>query len=71
MKPRTYATDLFTDEAIDVIEKHDTEENPLFLMISHLAPHTGNDYELLQAPQEEIDKFNYLENPKRRILGGR
>lgn len=37
----TYATDLFTDEAIKIIQQHDKSQESLFLMINHLAPHTG------------------------------
>jgi arylsulfatase B len=36
----TYATDLLTDKAIEVIENHD-QKSPLFLMVTHLAPHSG------------------------------
>lgn len=35
-----YATDLFTNEAVKVIEKHNTKR-PLFMLINHLAPHAG------------------------------
>jgi arylsulfatase B len=36
-----YATDLFTDEAISIIQNHNKTKEPLFLMVNHLAPHTG------------------------------
>lgn len=61
-----YATDLFTNAAIETIQKHNKAE-PLFLYLSHLAPHSGNNYELLQAPQDEIEKFAYITNVNRRI----
>ncbi|XP_055856437.1 arylsulfatase B [Episyrphus balteatus] len=62
----TYVTDLLTTEAENVIKAHDTEK-PLFLLVNHLAPHTGNEDEPLQAPKEEIEKFNYIEDENRRI----
>lgn len=68
--PGKYATDLFTEEALKVIKKHDCEKKPLFLMLNHLAPHTGNDYDLMQAPASEVAKFNYIADPKRRVLAG-
>ena len=37
------------------------------MLLNHLAPHTGNDDQPLQAPQEEIDKFSYIEDEERRI----
>lgn len=39
---QTYATTLFTDAAVDFIESHRTTK-PMFLMVNHLAPHTGNE----------------------------
>lgn len=64
-----YATDLFTNEAVKVIENHN-KSTPLFLFLSHLAPHAGNDYALLQAPEEEIAKFSYIKDVNRRTLAG-
>lgn len=70
-KPGSYATDLFTDEALRLIKRHDEVKNPLLLIFNHLAPHTGNDYELLQAPKDVIANFNYITDPNRRILAGK
>ena len=65
----TYATDLFTNEAVRLILSHN-QSQPLFLMLSHLAPHTGNDDDPFQAPQDEINKFQHIVDPKRRIYAG-
>ena len=64
-----YATDLFTNEAVKIIKTHD-KKKPLFLLLNHLAPHAGNDDDPVQAPQNEIDKFDYIEDPTRRTLAG-
>lgn len=64
-----YATDLFTNEAVKVIEKHDRAK-PLFLCLNHLAPHAGNEDFPMQAPEKEIEKFSYIANKKRRTLAG-
>lgn len=61
-----YATNLFTRKAVETIENHN-ENKPLFLLVSHLAPHTGNSYEELQAPEDEIKKFLYIKDKKRRL----
>lgn len=61
-----YATDLFTRKAVERIKIHDTKK-PLFLYLPHLAPHSGNEYEPLQAPASEINKFHYIKDKKRRI----
>ena len=38
-----YATDLFTDEAVSIIQKHSDAANasPLFLYLAHLAVHSA------------------------------
>ncbi|CAK9814268.1 Arylsulfatase B [Anthophora quadrimaculata] len=46
---REYATDLFTEEAIKIIENHELSR-PLYLQISHLAVHAP-----LEQPVEEHD----------------
>ncbi|XP_055904623.1 arylsulfatase B-like [Eupeodes corollae] len=61
-----YATEYFTNEAIRVVKKHNKNQ-PLFLLMSHLAVHTGNEDNPMQAPPEEIAKFSHISDPKRRI----
>ncbi|XP_076302382.1 arylsulfatase I isoform X2 [Lasioglossum baleicum] len=61
-----YATDLFTNEAVRLIKEHDANQ-PMFLYLAHLAPHKGNQNQLLRAPDEEITKFTYIVDPERRI----
>ncbi len=61
----TYATNLFTQESENIIEKHN-KKDPLFLFVSHLAPHAANFWEPLQAPQEIVDKFSYIQDLRRR-----
>uniref|UniRef100_A0AAG5DPC4 Sulfatase N-terminal domain-containing protein n=1 Tax=Anopheles atroparvus TaxID=41427 RepID=A0AAG5DPC4_ANOAO len=63
----TYATNLFNDEAVRLVESHDKKQ-PLFLVLTHLAPHTGNEDDPMQAPVDEIEKFNHIKDPRRRIL---
>lgn len=65
-----YATDLFTEEAKRVIEDHNTDK-PLFLLMSHLAVHTGNEDNPMEVPDEELEKFQYITDPKRRTYAGK
>ncbi|XP_049956680.1 arylsulfatase B-like [Schistocerca serialis cubense] len=60
-----YATDVFTEEAVSVIEQHD-DRDPLFLYLAHVAPHAGNRGKLLEAPQDVINRFPYIPDPDRR-----
>jgi arylsulfatase B len=62
-----YATDLFTDEAVNLIKSHDASD-PLLLLVSHLAPHAGNEDKPLEAPEDVISKFAYIKDEKRRTL---
>ncbi|XP_066154452.1 arylsulfatase B-like [Euwallacea fornicatus] len=61
-----YSTTLFTEEAVKVIHEHNTE-HPMFMYLAHLAPHAGNDWNPLQAPDEEIAKFAHIQDPERRV----
>ncbi|KAH8315667.1 hypothetical protein KR059_007510 [Drosophila kikkawai] len=61
-----YVTDLLTNEAERLIKDHAGKDQPLFLMLSHLAAHTANEDDPLQAPEEEIRKFAYIKDPNRR-----
>uniref|UniRef100_A0A182QC13 Sulfatase N-terminal domain-containing protein n=1 Tax=Anopheles farauti TaxID=69004 RepID=A0A182QC13_9DIPT len=62
----TYATDYFTTAAKDIIGQHGKSGEPMLLVVNHLAPHAGNDDDPLQAPQETIDRFAYIQNLDRR-----
>lgn len=57
-----YATDLFTQEAVRIIEHHELPR-PLYLQLSHLAVHAP-----LESPQEySRDKeFMHIREPNRR-----
>ncbi|XP_055855439.1 arylsulfatase B-like [Episyrphus balteatus] len=61
----TYVTDSLTEEAEHLIKNHDTEI-PLLLILSELAPHSGNPDKPFQAPAEEIEKFKHITDPDRR-----
>lgn len=62
-----YATDMITDYAIDVIDGHDASQQPLFLLVNHLAPHAGNRNDPMQAPEEYVQRFANITDPMRRI----
>ena len=55
-----YSTFLLAEEAIQLIERHDGT-SPFFLYLPFNAVHNPND-----APQEYIDLYDHLENPKQR-----
>ncbi|XP_014674868.1 PREDICTED: arylsulfatase B-like isoform X2 [Priapulus caudatus] len=64
-----YTTDLFTEEAVTVINSHD-KSKPLFLYLAHLATHSANSYSPLQAPQKYLQKVQHIKHKQRRLFGG-
>ncbi len=50
--PNWYATDAFTDHAINWLKEYADDDQPFFLYVSHIAPHHP-----LQAPEDEIAKY--------------
>ncbi|KAL1421918.1 hypothetical protein MTO96_022627 [Rhipicephalus appendiculatus] len=65
----SYSTTLYTERAKYLIQNRD-KSKPLFLFLSHQAPHGAGDPEPLQAPQENIDKFPYIGEKNRTIYAG-
>uniref|UniRef100_A0A1Y1K5U7 Sulfatase N-terminal domain-containing protein n=1 Tax=Photinus pyralis TaxID=7054 RepID=A0A1Y1K5U7_PHOPY len=61
-----YSTNLFTDEAVNLIHRHNTSK-PMFMYLAHLAVHSGNADNLVQAPDEEVAKFSNIDDPQRRV----
>lgn len=57
-----YMTDVLTDAAVQLIESHNATAQPLFLLLSHLAPHAANSDDPMQAPIEELSQFEYITN---------
>jgi len=64
-----YTTDLITDEAVSRIRNHDPS-SPMFLYVAHLAVHSANSYQFLEAPEYVIKKFDYIKNQNRRTFAG-
>ncbi|EFA05056.1 arylsulfatase B precursor [Tribolium castaneum] len=63
-----YATRVFTERALDIIEGHNTTR-PLFLLMTHLAAHAGRDGTELGVPNEvEAQRtYSYIQDPRRRL----
>lgn len=65
-----YNTDLFTDEAIQIINKHEakTPEKPLLLYLAYTACHSANGYNPLPAPDKYVQKFDNISLYNRLLL---
>ncbi|KAK5637923.1 hypothetical protein RI129_012218 [Pyrocoelia pectoralis] len=66
-----YVTHLLTRKSKEVIDKHNYTK-PLFLMISHLAVHAGNEGKSLEVPDidENNKRFHYITDNRRRLYAG-
>ncbi|XP_034950888.1 arylsulfatase B-like isoform X2 [Chelonus insularis] len=66
-----YATDVFTDEAIKVIDNHNSNK-PLYLQISHLAPHSSDQRHPLEVrDMKEVNRtFGHISDISRRQYAG-
>jgi arylsulfatase B len=64
-----YVTDLITEEAVKII-KNAKKKEPVYLFISHLATHAGNPGLDLEFPPNDLDRFSYIPNLRRRELAG-
>ncbi|KAL1484333.1 hypothetical protein MTO96_032630, partial [Rhipicephalus appendiculatus] len=69
----TYSTHAYTDEAKRVIADHDTEK-PLFLYLSYQAVHAiceeYNAQCTVEAPEEIVESFSYIEAYNRTLFAG-
>ncbi|CAN7998969.1 unnamed protein product, partial [Ixodes hexagonus] len=64
-----YSTHLYTERAKYLIKNRDVSK-PFYLYLAYQAVHCGNEGDLLQAPQENIDKFPYIGETNRTIFAG-
>ncbi|XP_020620379.1 arylsulfatase I-like [Orbicella faveolata] len=62
-----YGTDLFGEQAVDIINVHDTSK-PMFMYLAHQAVHNANSDQSIQAPKDVIAKFSHIEDERRRIF---
>lgn len=60
-------TDLIADEAENIISSHDPAK-PLYLQLSHLAPHasTAEDIMEVRSWEETNDTLGYIQDTNRR-----
>ncbi|XP_026322207.1 arylsulfatase B-like [Hyposmocoma kahamanoa] len=69
LNAKGYLTDLLTERAKQVIRNHDTS-SPLYLHMSHAAPHTGGGLVNLQPPEDTIAPNNHIAHSARRLYAG-
>lgn len=55
-----YLTDIFSREAVAYIERN--KQQPFFLYLAYNAPHSP-----LQAPENYLNRFSHIQDPKRKI----
>jgi arylsulfatase A-like enzyme len=60
VKVDRYLTDVFTDQAVNFIERN--RRKPFFLYLSHITPHTP-----LQATAPYLDRYRHIEDDRTRV----
>ncbi len=53
--PATYSTDVFTSKAVDVINRQAPSDQPFFLYVAYLAPHSGGPNRPADQPQSRCE----------------
>lgn len=61
-----YSTDIFTEEAVRIINEHNTSE-PLFLYLAHVAVHSANPYNPLPGPDNLAAEINITDFHRRKF----
>ncbi|CAK1598752.1 unnamed protein product [Parnassius mnemosyne] len=61
-----YIVDALTDRAVKIIRRHNSS-CPLFLHVTHNAPHAGNDGAALQPPLYSSVRHRHIANSNRRL----
>lgn len=65
-----YSTDVYTEEAVNVIRKHDRKV-PLFLDVSYTAVHAiPKGIVQVKNITETEERFAHIKDPNRRLLAG-
>lgn len=67
-----YLTDLFTKKSLEIVENHNKNQ-PLFLTVSHLAAHTGEQGIELGVPNvtKAEETYSYISQRERRRTAGK
>lgn len=54
---------------LQLIKVHNYSD-PMFLMVSHSAVHSGNPYEFIRAPDDLVQNFSSIKDYQRRKFAG-
>ncbi|XP_042144455.1 arylsulfatase B-like [Ixodes scapularis] len=64
-----YSTYYYTNKTIELIRRHN-KSTPLFLFLSHQAPHVGYGSTPLQVPSDGVRNFSYIREENRTLFAG-
>lgn len=68
-KTGTYATQVFTERATEIIAQHD-KTKPLFMLVAHQGVEAANECGSVQCPPEHLETFANIGHRKRVLLAG-
>ncbi|XP_077513639.1 arylsulfatase B-like isoform X2 [Amblyomma americanum] len=64
-----YFTEIVTEESLSIIKNHPVEK-PMFLYVTHFAPHYGTVRDPLQAPPRYLQGYDFIGHRNRTIYAG-
>ncbi|XP_077994252.1 arylsulfatase J-like [Glandiceps talaboti] len=62
-----YTTEVFTSKAEQLIKQHN-KDKPLFLYLAHLAVHSANPSNPLEAPDKYVNRFPHIQDKNRKMF---
>ncbi|XP_070575005.1 arylsulfatase J-like [Ptychodera flava] len=62
-----YTTELFTTKVEDIIKQNNNQQ-PLFLYLAHLAVHSANPSQPLEAPDKYVKRFPHIQDNNRKMF---
>ncbi|CAN8031238.1 unnamed protein product, partial [Ixodes persulcatus] len=68
-KEKEYATYYYTNKTVEIIRRHN-KSAPMFLFLSHQAPHVSGGRPLLQVPTHGVRNFSYIGENNRTLFAG-
>ncbi|CAN7948174.1 unnamed protein product [Ixodes pacificus] len=66
---KQYSTHYYTRKTVELIQGHN-KSKPLFLLLTHQAPHASGGPTLLQVPKKGIRDFSYIKEESRTLFAG-
>lgn len=65
-----YATDMYTDRAVEIIQKNNNLSKPWLIYLAQISVHSGEYWDPIQPPNRHKNIYPYIHDEKRRLFAG-